>query len=58
MNTRSAKLTSLAVNDNGVTSIEYALIVGLIALTIIGALGDVGGVLASFFTMLSGELSL
>ena len=48
----------LVVHDGGVTSIEYALIVGLIALTIIGVVGDVGALLTSFFTTLATGFAL
>ena len=58
MDSHSTPIVSLADHESGVTSIEYALIVGLLALTIIGALGDVGGALAAFFTTLSTGLVL
>ena len=58
MHTRSNSPASLVVHDGGVTSIEYALIVGLIALTIIGAASDVGGALTAFFASLSEGLAL
>jgi Flp pilus assembly pilin Flp len=58
MTTHSLSSASLGRNDYGVTSIEYALIVGLIALTIIGVLADVGGTLTALYATVAGDLAL
>jgi Flp pilus assembly pilin Flp len=58
MRTRTASFISLVQHDSAVTSIEYALIVGLIALALIGVLDDTGTTLSTFFATLSTRLAL
>ena len=42
--------------EDGATAIEYALIVGLIAIAIIGALSLLGGNITTLFGKIAGEL--
>ena len=44
-------------DENGATSIEYALIAGFISLAIIGGATAIGTKLAAKFTPISGNLS-
>lgn len=43
-------------DEDGATAIEYALIVGLVAVVIIVALSVLGGEIAELFTALSGKV--
>jgi len=43
-------------DEEGATAIEYALIAGLIAVAIIGALSTLGGQINGIFTKISNEL--
>ena len=42
--------------ETGATAVEYGLIVGLIALVIIGAVGAFGGALGAMFTDMTNQL--
>ena len=42
-------MTALVDDDKGATAVEYGLIVGLIAVVIIGAVGTLGGTLLGWF---------
>jgi pilus assembly protein Flp/PilA len=44
-----SKITSLVEDEKGATAVEYGLIVGLIAITLITALGLVSGALQGLF---------
>lgn len=44
-------------NDRGATAVEYGLLVGLIAVVIIGAVVLLGGTLNDMFTSVNNELS-
>lgn len=51
-------LQSKLVNDEkGATAVEYGLIVGLIAVVIIGAVGTLGGTLLGWFNDINGGLT-
>ena len=43
------RMTALVDDDKGATAVEYGLIVGLIAVVIIGAVGTLGGTLLGWF---------
>jgi pilus assembly protein Flp/PilA len=45
-----AKFQTLVNQDRGATAVEYALLVGLIAVAIIGAVTALGGQLNTLFT--------
>jgi pilus assembly protein Flp/PilA len=45
-----AKFQTLVSQDRGATAVEYALLVGLIAVAIIGAVTALGGQLNTLFT--------
>ena len=47
----------LAREDTGATAVEYGLIVGLIAVVIIGAVLALGGTLNGFFTNINTKLT-
>lgn len=61
----AAALTRLGVavqsrlvrEEKGATAVEYGLIVGLIAVVIIGAVALLGGALDGLFTGITGELT-
>ena len=44
-----SKFTALVESDRGATAVEYGLIVGLIAVALIGALGLMSGALQDLF---------
>ena len=44
-----ARMTSFRKDDSGVTAVEYALIVGLVAVVIIGAITLLGGSISEVF---------
>ena len=44
-----SQLRSLKDDEQGATAVEYGLIVGLIAVVIIGAVGTLGGTLLGWF---------
>ena len=46
----------LVTDEKGATAVEYGLIVGLIAVVIIGAVGTLGGTLLGWFNDINGEL--
>jgi len=46
----------LTSEETGATAVEYGLIVGLIALVIIGAVGAFGGALGAMFTEMTTQL--
>ena len=50
------KITSAVNDDKGATAVEYGLIVGLIAVVIIGAVGTLGGTLLGWFNDINGSL--
>jgi pilus assembly protein Flp/PilA len=52
-----AKLQSIASQDRGATAVEYALLVGLIAVVIIGAVTALGGQLNTLFTTVKDALT-
>ena len=53
----SAAIQSRLVRDEeGATAVEYGLIVGLIAVVIIGAVGTLGGTLLGWFNDINGQL--
>jgi pilus assembly protein Flp/PilA len=43
--------------ETGATAVEYGLIVGLIAVVIIGAVALLGGTLSGFFTNINNKLT-
>jgi pilus assembly protein Flp/PilA len=47
---------NVAVDANGATSIEYALIASLISILIVTAVTTIGTTLSTFFTSLTGYL--
>ena len=49
-------LTSVKDDEKGATAVEYGLIVGLIAVVIIGAVGTLGGTLLGWFNDINGQL--
>lgn len=50
-------LCILKMGESGATAIEYALIVGLMAALLIGALGGLGDKLSDLFTAIGGKLN-
>jgi pilus assembly protein Flp/PilA len=44
-----SRIAGLVNEDKGATAVEYGLIVGLIAVVIIGAVGTLGGTLLGWF---------
>jgi len=52
-----AKVVALAKAKEGVTAIEYGLIAGFVALTIIGGIQIFGTQLNTFFTNMAGVLA-
>ena len=48
--------TRLVRDEKGATAVEYGLIVGLIAVVIIGAVGTLGGTLLGWFNDINGQL--
>jgi pilus assembly protein Flp/PilA len=44
-------------NEKGATATEYSLLVGLIALIIVGGVGAFGGALNGFFNQLAGTVN-
>lgn len=50
------KAVSVSGRERGATLIEYGLIVGLIAMVLIGAVTVLGGAIANFFNDLSAAL--
>lgn len=53
---RAAAASRLVRDEQGATAVEYGLIVGLIAVVIIGAVVLLGGTLTDLFTGIAGEL--
>jgi pilus assembly protein Flp/PilA len=51
------KLQTLASQDRGATAVEYALLVGLIAVAIIGTVTALGGQINSLFTTVKNALA-
>jgi pilus assembly protein Flp/PilA len=49
-------LNSVTDDEKGATAVEYGLIVGLIAVVIIGAVGTLGGTLLGWFNDINGQL--
>jgi pilus assembly protein Flp/PilA len=49
--------SKLVSDERGATAVEYGLIVGLIAVVIIGAVGTLGGTLLGWFEGINDELS-
>ena len=47
--TLQSRLVAIKNDDRGATAVEYGLIVGLIAVVIIGAVGTLGGTLLGWF---------
>jgi len=47
--TLQSRLVAIKNDDKGATAVEYGLIVGLIAVVIIGAVGTLGGTLLGWF---------
>jgi pilus assembly protein Flp/PilA len=54
---RAAKFTDSVKPDRGATAVEYALIVGGIALVVIVAIGAIGGTLGDLFTAIGSKLT-
>ena len=52
-----AKFQSIASQDRGATAVEYALLVGLIAVAIIGAVTLLGDQLNTLFTTIKNALA-
>ncbi|CAB4331388.1 unannotated protein [freshwater metagenome] len=52
-----AKFQASASQDRGATAVEYALLVGLIAVVIIGAVTALGGQLSTLFTTVKDALA-
>jgi pilus assembly protein Flp/PilA len=50
------KIASAVSDDKGATAVEYGLIVGLIAVVIIGAVGTLGQTLFGWFSDINGSL--
>jgi pilus assembly protein Flp/PilA len=57
INLSKVKAVALAKAKEGVTAIEYGLIAGFIALTIIGGITTFGQQLNTFFTQMSATLA-
>ncbi|MEI6108436.1 MAG: Flp family type IVb pilin [Actinomycetes bacterium] len=51
------KFQTLASQDRGATAVEYALLVGLIAVAIIGTVTALGGQINSLFTTVKNALA-
>jgi pilus assembly protein Flp/PilA len=51
------KFQTLVSRDRGATAVEYALLVGLIAVAIIGAVTALGGQLNTLFTTVKNALT-
>ncbi|MEI6108437.1 MAG: Flp family type IVb pilin [Actinomycetes bacterium] len=51
------KFQTLASQDRGATAVEYALLVGLIAVAIIGAVTALGGQLNNLFTTVKNAIT-
>ena len=51
-----SKFATLVSNEKGATAVEYGLIVGLIAIALIGALGVASGALQDLFGRISDAL--
>jgi pilus assembly protein Flp/PilA len=50
------RIQSMARNERGASAVEYGLLVGLIAVAIIGAITLLGGGLSDLFTDVEGKL--
>jgi pilus assembly protein Flp/PilA len=55
--TAQSKLVAIKTDERGATAVEYGLIVGLIAVVIIGAVGTLGGTLLGWFNDINDGLS-
>ena len=55
--TQSVLNSRVAREETGATAVEYGLIVGLIAVVIIGVVATLGGTLQGFFTSINGTLA-
>ena len=55
--TQSVLNSRIAREETGATAVEYGLIVGLIAVVIIGVVATLGGTLQGFFTSINGTLA-
>ncbi len=55
--TQSVLNSRIAREETGATAVEYGLIVGLIAVVIIGVVATLGGTLRGFFTSINGTLA-
>ncbi len=55
--TMQSKLVAMKNDERGATAVEYGLIVGLIAVVIIGAVGTLGGTLLGWFNDINDGLS-
>lgn len=53
---QSALNSRVARDESGATAVEYGLIVGLIAIAIVGAISLLGGHLQGLFTSIDGKL--
>ena len=51
-----SKFATLVENEKGATAVEYGLIVGLIAIALIGALGFASGALQGLFNRIAETL--
>ena len=51
-----SRLVTVKNDEKGATAVEYGLIVGLIAVVIIGAVVTLGGLLNGFFEDINSEL--
>jgi pilus assembly protein Flp/PilA len=52
-----SRLVAFKHDERGATAVEYGLIVGLIAVVIIGAVGALGGTLLGWFNGINAELT-
>ncbi|MEI6404787.1 MAG: Flp family type IVb pilin [Actinomycetes bacterium] len=52
-----AKIQTLIANQDGATAVEYALLVGLIAVAIIGAVTALGTQLSTLFTTVKNSIT-
>lgn len=52
----AARLETLRLNDRGASAVEYALIVGGIAIAVLAAINLLGGSLTDLFTRITNAL--
>ena len=49
-------ITRFLTEDNGAETVEYALVLGLLAVAAVVAIGTVGGSVSSVFTQINGSM--